>query len=101
MSQEILVGAVSAILAAIMPFAIIGFTRSMRKNKLIADLVLGDEARGILPMRKLIERRTEQIQPDTNGGKSLTDLHVKVDRFADRLAQVEHAVGLPPQAPPS
>jgi hypothetical protein len=38
-----------------------------------------------------IAHRTHQIQPDTNGGKSLTDLHKKVDQFAEYQRSVNDA----------
>ena len=43
----------------------------------------------VRPLVRLIDERTRQIQPDTNGGKSLTDLHVKMDAIGVRLSRVE------------
>lgn len=36
---------------------------------------------------------TRPIQPGENGGKSLDDLHVKVDRVLDRMERIEYRVG--------
>lgn len=39
-----------------------------------------------------IREATYQIQPTANGGKSLVDLHKKVDYLADELAVLRRAV---------
>lgn len=39
-----------------------------------------------------IKKATYQIQPGANGGKSLSDLHQKVDLLADALGVVRDAV---------
>ncbi|MGE3795118.1 MAG: hypothetical protein AB7I38_14485 [Dehalococcoidia bacterium] len=36
-----------------------------------------------------LKQATKPIQPDTNGGKSLPDLHIKVDALQSTLAKVE------------
>jgi hypothetical protein len=43
----------------------------------------------VKPMIRLIDERTRQIQPDANGGKSLSDLHLKLDDMAIRMSRVE------------
>ena len=37
----------------------------------------------------LITETTKQIQPDSNGGKSLTDLHLKFDAMGDKVDRLE------------
>jgi outer membrane murein-binding lipoprotein Lpp len=39
-----------------------------------------------------IKEATYQIQPNTNGGKSLTDLHTKFDAMADDVKLLKKAV---------
>jgi hypothetical protein len=39
-----------------------------------------------------IKAATYQIQPDTNGGKSLSDLHKKVDNLSTDLSILKSAV---------
>ena len=39
-----------------------------------------------------IKEATHQIQPGTNGGKSLGDLHKKVDRISVDVDLVKHSV---------
>lgn len=39
-----------------------------------------------------IRAATYQIQPNSNGGKSLSDLHVKVDQLADDVLLLKRAV---------
>lgn len=39
-----------------------------------------------------IKEATYQIQPGTNGGKSLSDLHKKVDRISVDVDLVKHSV---------
>jgi hypothetical protein len=41
---------------------------------------------------KEIREATYQIQPSTNGGASLTDLHKKVDRICDEVSMLRTAV---------
>jgi hypothetical protein len=41
---------------------------------------------------KEIRAATHQIQPGTNGGASLTDLHTKVDRICSELKLLKTAV---------
>lgn len=43
----------------------------------------------VRPLVRLIDERTKQIQPEANGGKSLSDLHAKVDGLSVRLSRVE------------
>lgn len=43
----------------------------------------------VKPLVRLIDERTRQIQPDTNGGRSLSDLHAKIDVLGVRLSRVE------------
>lgn len=43
----------------------------------------------VKPLVRLIDERTRQIQPDTNGGRSLSDLHAKMDVLGVRLSRVE------------
>lgn len=37
------------------------------------------------PLERLIDEKTQQIQPHANGGKSLNDLHIKVDDLRHRV----------------
>ena len=39
-----------------------------------------------------IKAATHQIQPNTNGGKSLTDLHKKIDRLSNDVDLIKSAV---------
>lgn len=39
---------------------------------------------------KEIREATTQIQPNANGGKSLTDLHKKVDALADAVCELKN-----------
>jgi hypothetical protein len=39
-----------------------------------------------------IKEATYQIQPNTNGGKSLSDLHSKVDSLADDVRMLKRSV---------
>ena len=39
-----------------------------------------------------IKEATYQIQPNTNGGKSLSDLHGKVDSLADDVRMLKRSV---------
>ena len=39
-----------------------------------------------------IRSRTYQIQPGSNGGKSLSDLHIKVDSISDDVSILKKAV---------
>jgi hypothetical protein len=39
-----------------------------------------------------IKEATYQIQPNTNGGKSLSDLHSKVDSLADDVKMLKKSV---------
>jgi hypothetical protein len=39
-----------------------------------------------------IKEATYQIQPNTNGGKSLSDLHHKVDSLADDVKMLKRSV---------
>ena len=39
-----------------------------------------------------IKAATYQIQPNTNGGKSLTDLHKKIDRLSNDVDLIKSAV---------
>lgn len=39
-------------------------------------------------IEKAIKENTRQIQPDANGGKSLPDLHGKVDLLIDRQTEI-------------
>ena len=39
-----------------------------------------------------IKAATYQIQPGTNGGKSLSDLHKKIDRLSDDVDLIKSAV---------
>jgi len=87
-----LFGLLTAIVAVLLPLAIRGRRAARVKDRLIADVVLGDEDRGMpslverdKALRDLIADRTAQIQPDTNHGKSLADLHRKIDAKFDRL----------------
>jgi hypothetical protein len=41
------------------------------------------------PLVRLIDERTKQIQPNANGGKSLTDLHHRVDTIESRFDGLE------------
>jgi len=43
----------------------------------------------VKPIIRLIDERTKQIQPEANGGKSLSDLHDKMDSLSTRLSRVE------------
>lgn len=52
----------------------------------IAVLVIG-----LRWLDRKIDERTHQIQPETNGGKSLSDLHKKVDQFAEYQRAVNEA----------
>ncbi|MGE3811533.1 MAG: hypothetical protein AB7I24_08280 [Candidatus Nanopelagicales bacterium] len=38
---------------------------------------------------ELIDEKTKPIQPESNGGKSLPDLHEKVDRLTDAIDNVQ------------
>ena len=40
-------------------------------------------------IRTQIKLATYQINPDANGGKSLPDLHIKVDRLCSDMQQVK------------
>lgn len=52
----------------------------------LASLIIG-----LRWLDKRIDARTHQIQPETNGGKSLSDLHKKVDQFAEYQKAVNEA----------
>jgi hypothetical protein len=56
---------------------------------LIGGLVAVGRVMIVKPLKRLIEESTRQIQPEANGGKSLADLHVKVDGLGTRLSRVE------------
>jgi hypothetical protein len=43
------------------------------------------------PLVKLIDERTKQIQPEANGGKSLTDLHHRIDNIESRFDTLEES----------
>ncbi len=61
---------------------------------LIVGIVGGVMGALVIAVRWLdsrIDTKTKQIQPDTNGGRSLTDLHKKVDQFADYQRAVNDA----------
>lgn len=42
----------------------------------------------------IIKEATKPIQPDTNGGRSLGDLHDKMDEFAKRQTVIEARLGI-------
>ena len=44
------------------------------------------------PLTRLIDERTKPIQPETNGGKSLSDVHRKLDDMADRICRIESEI---------
>jgi len=41
------------------------------------------------PLERLIEDKTRSIQPDTNGGRSLSDVHIKLDVLGHRVERIE------------
>jgi len=41
------------------------------------------------PLVRLIDERTKQIQPNANGGKSLTDLHHRIDAVEQKFDTIE------------
>jgi F0F1-type ATP synthase membrane subunit b/b' len=47
------------------------------------------------PLVRLIDDRTKQIQPEANGGKSLTDLHHRMDNLEQSQRQILELVTKP------
>lgn len=41
------------------------------------------------PLERLIDEKTRPIQPYTNGGKSLADVHLKLDELGVRVIRIE------------
>ncbi len=87
-----LFGLFGVLVSVLLPLAIKGFRANRSKDRLIADVVLGDQDRGMpslverdKALRDLIAERTQPIQPGANHGESLTDLHRKIDEKFDRL----------------
>ena len=87
-----LLGLFTAIVAVLLPLAIKGRRVARAEHRLMTDVVLGDEDRGMpsllerdQALRELIAQRTAPIQPGANHGESLADLHRKIDEKFDRL----------------
>jgi len=55
------------------------YKKKMRQAEAIKEVVAPLLTETATILRKELEVATRQIQPDANGGKSLTDLHAKVD----------------------
>lgn len=47
------------------------------------------------PLVALIDDRTKQIQPDANGGKSLADVHKRIDTIEETQKQILEMVTKP------
>ena len=63
--------------------AVFAFVKRWRHRK--ERLQLESEQR----IMDALEKRTRPIQPDANGGKSLSDLHIKVDKLMDRQTVIQ------------
>lgn len=92
--QAGLLGIVAVVIGVALTLWIPAVRRRAKRDRLIELVVLGDPEAGVLPIRDLITERTKQIQPNQNGGKSLADVHKRLDTVVEDITALKTQFGV-------